>query len=279
MVYNVDLKKARGPISFGIVFTLAGLLFLVIMGAILISSINKKNSLDSETDAINITWDEHYDSEDGSTTYSPNYEYIVDGKNYVCNSNVSSSSRNAKGIVYYDSKNPSNCMTDFDNSSNGILAIFLLLPIVFIVIGGLQIRKSINKTKVAKELAKTGVLVKNIPYQLVNSNISVNNVPLKCICINYKFPDGVLREIKSEALKGNVLSDADGMCDLLYDSNNYNNYYIDFDITTTGFGSPNIIHFNQTNQEYNGNNNAYPNQDYNVTNNYPSQGYDPNNKF
>ena len=42
MVYNVDLKKARGPLSFGVIFTLVGLLFLAIMSGILISNINKK---------------------------------------------------------------------------------------------------------------------------------------------------------------------------------------------------------------------------------------------
>ena len=271
MVYNVDLKKARGPLSFGVIFTLVGLLFLAIMGGILISNINKKKALDSEIKATNVIWEEHYDSEDG-TTYSPNYEYIVDGKIYVCKSTTSSSSRGGDGIVYYNSKNPGQCMTDFDNSSSGILAFFLIIPVIFIVVGALQIKKSITKSNIAKELAKSGVLVKNIPYHLENSNISVNNVPLKCIATTYKFPDGVLREIRSEALKGNVLSDADGMCDLLYDPNNYDHYFIDFNISTTGVGSPTIINYNPTDQGPTINNTTY-------NNGYNSNEYTPNNKF
>lgn len=270
MVYNVDLKKARGPLSFGIIFTLVGVLFLVIMGGIFISSFNKKNSMDAETKATNIVWEEHYDSEDG-TTYSPNYEYEVNGTIFVCHSSTSSSIKSGDGIIYYNSNNPGDCMTDFDNNTNGFLFIFLLLPIIFIVVGALQLKKCFTKVKIAKELAKSGILVKNLPYQLVNSNISVNNVPLKCICIAYKFPDGVLREIKSEPLKGNILSDADGMCDLLYDANNYNNYFIDFNITPTGVGNPNIIYYNQADQ------NTFASINNDTASSF--DGYNPNNKF
>lgn len=272
MVYNVDLKKARGPVSFGIIFTLVGLVFFAIMVVLLIGNVNKKNALDAETKATNVVWEEHYDSEDGSLMYSPIYEYVVDGNVYMCNSSTSSSSKGGDGIVYYNSKNPSECMTDFDNSSTGIIAIFLIIPVVFLIVGIVQIKKSISKSKIAKELAKSGVLVKNLPYNLVNSNISVNNVPLKCIYTTYKFPDGILREIKSEALKGHILSDADGMCDLLYDPNNYDNYFIDFEITTTGIGNPNIIYYNP-NEQGNVVNNNYGNYNNDVN------GYVPNNKF
>ena len=48
------------------------------------------------------------------------------------------------GIVYYNSKNPSECMTDFDNSSTGIIAIFLIIPVVFLIVGIVQIKKSIS---------------------------------------------------------------------------------------------------------------------------------------
>lgn len=277
MVYNVDLKKAKGPLGFGISFTLVGLLFLVIFGGIFISSTTKKNAMDSETKATNITWETHYDSEDG-TTYSPNYEYEVDGTIYVCKSSTSSSIKSGDGTVYYDSSNPGDCMTDFDNTTNGFTFVFLIIPVIFIVVGVSQIRKSINKTKVAKELAKTGVLVKGLPYELVNSNVSVNNVPLKCMRVAYKFPDGITRDIRSEALKGRILSDADGCCDLLYDPNNYDNYFIDFEITTTGVGSPNIIYYQQTSSI----NSTTSNPDYimnSIQANTGTNEYNPANKF
>jgi len=282
VVYNVNLKKSRDPIIFvGVIFTIVGLLFLVIMGIILISTFNKKNSLDSETKATRIKWEEHYDSDDG-TTYSPNYEYEVNGTIYVCKSSSSSSVKSGDGIVYYNSSNPGDCMTDFDDNTNGFLFLFLflLLPIIFIVIGGFLIRKSIIKTKITKKLAIDGVLVKNIPYQLVNSNISINNIPLKCIYTTYKFPDGVLREIKGEAIKGNILSDADGMCDMLYDPNNYDNYFIDFNITPTGQGNPHIIYYEQS--QYESNNLSYANAN-NYSNTYDNSNYgdsyNPGNKF
>lgn len=287
MVYNVNLKKARGTMGIGIIFALAGLFFLVIMVGVFISSFNKKNSLDSETKATNITWEEHYDSDDG-TTYSPNYEYKVNGTIYVCKSSTSSSTKSGNGTVYYDSSNPGRCMTDFDDNTNGFLFIFLLLPMIFIIVGGLQIKKSIVKTKITKNLASNGVLVKNIPYRLIDSNITVNNNRLKCISTTYKFPDGVLREIKSEPLSGNILSDADGMCDMLYDPNNYDNYFIDFGITPTGQGNPQIIYYDQTQQGTNNLNYANMNSNLSYTNmvnnmNYNNYNYDdsynPENKF
>ena len=68
-----------------------------------------------------------------------------------------------------------------------------------------------------------------------------------------------------------ILSDADGMCDLLYDANNYNNYFIDFNITPTGDGNPNIIYYNQADQ------NTFASINNDTASSF--DGYNPNNKF
>ena len=265
MVYNIDFKKIKFNKSFGLVFLCMGLLFFIIFGSISIGGIIKKNSLDASVKATNVEWKESYDREDNSVTYSPIYYYEVDNKQYICDSNVYSNVQKSSGIVYYDSNNPAKCMSDFESNSNWIFLVFLLIPIIFIGVGATFIKSYMKKQKNLKKLATTGVLVKGIPYQIIDSNTSVNGRRLKCFSIMFTFPNGTTKNIVSDPAYNHVLSDYDGKCDLLYDPNNYDNYFIDLEITTTGSGNPNIVYFEQT-QQFNNN------FDYNSS-------YNPENKF
>lgn len=275
MVYDIDLRKTKGRSSIGVTFTLGGLIFLVIMGSAMHSLYNEKDSLDSEVKAYDVIWNE-YENDEGQTMYSPNYYYQVNGESYICKSSGSSSSKRGNGIVYYNSSNPSECMPDYESSTSYFFLIFLAFPLISIIIGVLQIKTMILKTKIAKNLAYNGVLVKGIPYQLVKSGIEVNDVPLMCISTVYSFPDGKTREIRSEPLKTRFLTDDDRLCDLLYDPNNYDNYFVDFEIKTTGVGSPNIIYYNQSNS--NSSSNTY-NYDPNTGHYEQTNEYSLNNKF
>ncbi len=260
MVYNINFKKIKSNRTLGIVFLCFGLLFFFIIGGVVLSSIIEKNSLNSSVEATYIEWKEHYDNEDNSITYSPIYRYTVDDKEYTCHSNVSSNIKSGDGIVYYDSDNPAKCMTDFENNSTWIFFIFLLLPIIFIIVGACFIKSYLKRSKTLQSLASTGILVKGIPYQIIDSNVTVNNRVLKCFSINFTFPNGTTKNIVSDPANDHVLQDFDGKCDLLYDPNNYDNYFIDLEITTTGSGNPNIVYYEQTNQF---NNNFYSNNSYN----------------
>lgn len=297
MVYDVNIKKARGGLGFGLIFVLFGVFFLVILSGVAFSGIAKKNSLDGEVKASNITWESHYDSDNG-TMYRPTYIYEVNGQSYSCRSNTSSSSQSgAKGTVYYNTSQPSECMTDFDSSTNFIVIIFLFLPIIFILVGGNQMKKALANAKKAKELAKSGVLVKGVPYEIINTGMAVNDRKIKAFAITYTFPDGQTRELKSQGIFDHVLRDRDGLCDFLYDPNNYDNYFIDLEINPTGIGSPNIIYYEHVERpipsvNYTPNNNdtvlnnlgnyqhpnIYEQNGYNP-NYYPQDGYNPNNKY
>ena len=123
----------------------------------------------------------------------------------------------------------------------------------------------------ARKLAKSGVLVKGIPYELVASGHTVNNIPLMCISCEYTFPNGEARELKGEPLKDKLI-EATEYCDLLFDPNNYDNFFVDFEITTTGTGNPNIIYYNPEEQG-NISNSSYDNYNNDIN------GYVPNNKF
>lgn len=83
---------------------------------------------DSQAKAYDIVPNEHYDSDDG-TTYQPIYYFRVAGKDYECKAKMSSSSypKKEKNTVYYDSKNPTNCKTEYEKSSSKFAGIILLI--------------------------------------------------------------------------------------------------------------------------------------------------------
>ena len=240
--YKINYKNARKNFTLPIIFLLIGIVFIVIISVIGINFKNKDNKLDAQINAQNIEWVE--DRDDDGITYKPVYYYEIDGLEYTCSSNVSSNSKNAKGIVYFNTNNPSECLTDYEKSNSKIFLVFMILPIVFIIIGGVILIKNIKKIRVMKQLATNGILVKGIPYELVYTNITVNNNRLQAISINYKFPNGEVRTLKGLPLyKGSMHNYDSGLCDLLYDPSNYDNYYIDFEINLTGVGTPIVEHY------------------------------------
>lgn len=237
--YKINYKNARNNFTLPIIFLLVAITFLVILGMIGINFKNKDSKLDAQVNANNIEWIEEYD--DDGVTYKPIYYYEIEGVEYKCSSSVSSSSKNTKGIVYFNTKNPNECLTDYEKNNSKWLLLILLFPVIFITIGGVILIKNVKKVKTIKKLAVGGILVKGIPYELVYTNISVNNVRLQAISINYKFPDGSVRNLRGLPLYKGVMHNYDsGLCDLLYDPSNYDNYYIDFEIGITGFGTPHV---------------------------------------
>lgn len=111
------------------------------------------NSLDSTILSTRVEVSS-YKNDKCNTMYSPIYYYRVDNKQYICKSNFSSSVY--PGIknknVYYDSKNPSSCMTEDSKSNSYILLVFLIIPLVFIVIGFVNINKINKRIKLILEL-------------------------------------------------------------------------------------------------------------------------------
>ena len=99
---------------------------LIIMGWVYISSVKKAKILDSTVTSTNVEV-KSYISDEGNTMYSLVYTYEVNGQTYKCEPTSSSSiyPSNDNKTVYYDSKNPSNCMTKYSKYGNTIL--FMLI--------------------------------------------------------------------------------------------------------------------------------------------------------
>ena len=116
-----------------------------IVGIYLLFIRGNTSKYDSKTRAYRIYDNADIDS-DGNTTYYPIYYFSVDGKEYECKtSGGSSSSPNEdNNMVYYDSKNPNNCKTEYEKSSGRLAGIICL-----VVSAGLTIlifKKPSNKT-------------------------------------------------------------------------------------------------------------------------------------
>lgn len=164
--------------------------------------------------------------------YSPVYYYSINGERYTCGSNGSSSHNpgTQNKTVYYDSKNPSKCMTEYSKSSNFILLAFMIIPIIFILVAVINIRKVNKRIKTILELNNKGKLIKNLPYRLENTGTVINGVPIQKPVVDYTLSTGTQITLYGDPRNDKKQYDADGMVDLLIDESNPDNYYIDFEI-------------------------------------------------
>lgn len=230
-MYDIDTKNVRKGNKLYFMFLAAGLLFLIVFGGFVLVNTLKLKNLDATTMSNKVEIESSTD-DDGATLYSPTYYYRVNGEKYVCESNVSSSSNpgTSNKIVYYDSKNPSNCMTEYSKSSNKFFALFLILPLILILVSIINIRKIGKRVKLINELNQKGKLVKNLQYHLENTGMSINNVQIQRPVVEYTFPSGVVVTLYGDPRHDGKLCDDDGMVDLVIDEENPDNYFIDFEI-------------------------------------------------
>lgn len=230
-MFDIDINNVKKGRRFYYIFLFIGILFFIIFGAIYVSNVKKLNSLDSTTLSTKVEVTSYIDDE-GSRMYSPVYYYEVNGQSYSCSSSASSSNNpgTENKTVYYDSSNPSRCMSEYSKSSNTFIFIFLAIPVIFVIVAIVNIRKVNKKIKTIKELNQNGKLVKNLPYRLENSGIVVNNVPVERPVIDYRLSTGEYVTLYGEPRHDRKYADADGMVDLLIDESNPKNYFIDFEI-------------------------------------------------
>lgn len=230
-MYDINTKNVKKGFTFYFIFLIVGLLMLIIFSFLLICNYVRLNKYDEKTISTRVVVDSYIDS-DESIQYSPTYYYRVDGREYLCSSDSSSNIRpsNSNKFVYYDSKNPSNCITEYSKSDNNTLLLCMILPLIFIVIAVINIRKICRRLKLINELNKKGKLVKNLYYHLENTGLSVNDVEIQRPVVDYTLPTGRVVQLYGDPRHDRKAYDADGMVDLVIDENNPDHYFIDFEI-------------------------------------------------
>ena len=154
-----------------------------VMGIYLTFISGNINKYDSQTTAYKIELNENYDFDEG-TKYSPTYYYKVNGKNYECESIASNSVPNeSKNKVYYDSKNPKKCKTEYEKSSSITAGIVFLMFTVLIIVLTVKYPPS-NKNE-----ANQNNQVNNIDIEKqnqINENIEKTEVIIKKAQLIYK---------------------------------------------------------------------------------------------
>ncbi len=113
--------------------------------------------------------------------------------------------------------------------SLAISSVFLITGICFII-GAYKVKKNTNKEiERVKKLTKTGMLIKNLSYELVPSGTIINGVTVYCIKVLYDNNGTEIPFVSNPKYSGK-LEDINGTADLLVDPNDFSNYYIDFEI-------------------------------------------------
>ena len=232
-MFYIDDKALKKGNKWPILLIVIGLLFVVAFCGVFFFELFKKNSMDGEV--IAHVDPNGYVDDEGSYVYSPVYYYEVNGKEYTCRSSISSSKTpGTTGTVYYSTKDPSDCITDYAGSVSWFLLIGGALGALFLVVGVIMLRKNLNVVKKAKYLSKHGKLIKGIPYRMVDTNTIINNRRVQRIEINYTLPSGSTIILVGNPRYDFKTFDDDGLVDLLIDPNDPNNYFIDFEINYTG---------------------------------------------
>lgn len=264
-MYDIDTSNVKKGIKFFLIFLFVGVFFLGILLAILIVNIINYKSLDSEVMSSHVEINTYEDS-DGGTMYSPTYYYSIRGKEYKCSSQGSSSimPSTKNGKVYFDSKNPTRCMTQYSRGSNKWILLFLLLPIAFIGVAVYNIIKVNKRIKLINDLNDTGKLVKNLPYRLESTGMAVNGVQIQRPVVDYTLPSGTTITLQGDPRHDRKVADADGMVDLIIDEANPNNYFIDFEINRLSGNLPTDYYTNNQTFQNNGNNNFMKQQNMNT---------------
>lgn len=262
-MFDINTENVKKGKNIFYRFLAVSLIFLIIMGGIFASSIVKLNSLDSTVLSEHVEIKSFIDDE-GNTMYSPVYYYSVNGEKYTCGSNSSSSNNpgTQNKTVYYDSKNPSKCMTEYSKSSNFILLPFMIIPIIFILVAVINIRKVNKRIKAILELNNKGKLIKNLPYRLENTGTVINGISIQKPVVDYTLSTGTQISLYGDSRNDKKQYDADGMVDLLIDESNPDNYYIDFEINRLSGNLPQD-YYQQTSINQNIPNNSFNSQQQN----------------
>ena len=231
-MYNIDYKNLKAGYSFFAIFLAMGMLFVIVFGYFSWGGAIKKIGKDGIAECIKVDIKTIDGEED--TTYKPTFYYKVDGTTYAYtlpySTNVNLSGMKKNKYIYYDLKNPSNCVSAYEAEINSTGILILVFTSIFPLIGIIGISSTYKNVKKVKKLAKTGTLIKGLPYKLIDSNTSINEETLPAILVEYTLPSGETREFYGAPRYDFKTRDEDGLVDLLIDLDDPSNYYVDFDI-------------------------------------------------
>ena len=172
--------------------------------------------------------------------YRIKFYYIVDSEEYSLITNANKDDKNNYDMtIYYKKDNPKSAISSFEIDKANNQFFLLLIPGILFLFGIIMTIKNLIKLLRVRKLLKKEILVKNIPYMLIDDTVHRRNFHI--YCITYTFPNGNTKELLSNGI--HTKTSKEGECDLLYDPDDYSNYHIDKNIQTTGKGNPIVIYY------------------------------------
>ena len=239
-MYKVNSENLKGSFSISNLILFIGLVAFIIIGLVIFPAKIKEATYTEKVEAYDD--DFYYYSTD--EIYKVKFYYLVDGKEYSLTTNADKDDRNNYDLtIYYKNNNPESAISKYEIEKANDNFFLLIIPGVLLLFGFIMTINSLIKVLKVQKLTKKGILVKNIPYMLIDKKAEINGHKIMAYCITYTFPNGNTKDLVSNGIHTRVSKE--GVCDLLYDPNNYSNYYIDKNIKTTGKGNPTIIYYQQ----------------------------------
>ena len=237
-MYKVNSKNLKGSFSISNLILFIGLISLVVIGLAIFPAKIKEVLYTEKVEAHNS--DFYYYST--NEVYRIKFYYIVDSKEYSLITNANKDDKNNYDMtIYYKKDNPKSAISSFEIDKANDQFFLLVIPAFLFLFGIIMTIKNLIKLLRVRKLLKKGILVKNIPYMLIDKKAEINGHKIMAYCITYTFPNGNTKELLSNGI--HTKTSKEGECDLLYDPDDYSNYYIDKNIQTTGKGNPIVIYY------------------------------------
>lgn len=229
-MYDISFKNLKKGLWVGVPVVLIGLLFEGIGLFFTFRPMIQQKFMDAHTQAVTVEFDEW------AGMHSPVYTFYVDGISYDCYTPFSARGPvdKSKMTIYYDSKNPDNCVSPYTGNSVLSDLSFLLFPLVFIGYGIYRVMKVCKRIMAIKKLNQTGTLIKQLPYVLVYTDLVVNNTLLMVPQVEVTLPNGETVQLRGDPRYDHKTKDTDGFVDLVIDYQHPENYFIDFEINRIG---------------------------------------------
>ena len=245
-MYSIDFSNLKKGIKYYLIAIVVSILFIAVISMVFINRQHKINSLDASVRAYKVEVQSYED--DNTTMYSPTYYYIVNNTKYSCVGNASTSDpRNTLKKIYYSTAEPSVCFIEGYKSDIIFIILGILVLLLFMLLLIFRMLKLIKKIKIIEELNTKGKLVKGLPYSLENTGEVIMNHSIQRLVVNYKLPDGRLITLYSDSRYDKKEPSPNGKVDLVIDPENYNNYFIDYEINRLS-GNLDGDYYNDTNE-------------------------------
>lgn len=110
----------------------------------------EKSGMDGETKVVDIIENEHRShNEPYDLIYSPEFKYVVDGKEYSCKTKLHTSRKpESDTIVYYKTDDPSKCITSYELTNYDVFYVIIGFGVLIAIISSFsmwRITKKMNE--------------------------------------------------------------------------------------------------------------------------------------